>query len=67
MKRDGSTSKGRIKELHEFVGFGRKRCTEISSGDICAVVGIEGLKSVTPLQTRLNLKHLHQSLLMNLR
>ncbi len=44
MKRDGTSAKGRIKELHEFVGFGRKRCTEISSGDICAVVGIEGFE-----------------------
>ena len=44
MKRDGSTAKGRIKELHEFVGFGRKRSTEISSGDICAIVGIDGFE-----------------------
>jgi len=44
VKRDGSTQKGRIKELHEFVGFGRKRCTEMASGDICAIVGIEGFE-----------------------
>lgn len=44
MKRDGSTVKTRIKELHEFVGFGRKRCTEMSSGDICAMVGIDGFE-----------------------
>jgi GTP-binding protein len=44
MKRDGSQAKGRIKELHEFIGFGRKRCSEISSGDICAMVGIEGFE-----------------------
>lgn len=41
IKRDGSSHKARIKELHEFVGFGRKRCHEISSGDICAMVGID--------------------------
>jgi len=44
VKRDGQTFKCRIKELHEFVGFGRKRCTEMSSGDICAIVGIEGFE-----------------------
>jgi len=44
MKRDGTQVKGRIKELHEFVGFGRKRCSEMSSGDICAMVGIEGFE-----------------------
>jgi GTP-binding protein len=41
IKRDGSMIKCRIKELNEFVGFGRKPATEVSSGDICAMVGIE--------------------------
>jgi GTP-binding protein len=44
VKRDGRIVKSRIKELHEFIGFGRKRCTEVSSGDICALVGIEGFE-----------------------
>ena len=44
IKRDGTQQKARIKELHEFVGFGRKRCSEISSGDICAMVGIENFE-----------------------
>ena len=44
MKRDGQTVKSRIKELHEFVGFGRRRCAQIGSGDICAIVGIEGFE-----------------------
>lgn len=44
VKRDGRILKARIKELHEFVGFGRKRVSEMSSGDICAVVGIEGFE-----------------------
>jgi GTP-binding protein len=44
VKRDGKIVKSRIKELHEFIGFGRKRCTEMSSGDICAIVGIEGFE-----------------------
>lgn len=44
VKRDGRVVKARIKELHEFIGFGRKRVSEVSSGDICAVVGIEGFE-----------------------
>jgi GTP-binding protein len=44
VKRDGQIVKSRIKELHEFVGFGRKRCAEVSSGDICAIVGIDGFE-----------------------
>jgi GTP-binding protein len=44
VKRDGRIIKARIKELHEFVGFGRKRVSEISSGDICAIVGIDGFE-----------------------
>jgi len=44
VKRDGSQHKGRIKELHEFVGFGRKRISEVKSGDICAIVGIDGFE-----------------------
>ena len=43
-KRDGSVSRQRIKELHTFEGMGRKRVTEVSSGDICALVGIEGFE-----------------------
>ena len=37
--RDGSQEKTRIKELHTFTGMGR--ITEVSSGDICAIVGLE--------------------------
>jgi GTP-binding protein len=44
VKRDGQIQKSHIKELHEFVGFGRKRRTEMGSGDICAIVGIEGFE-----------------------
>ena len=39
--RDGSQEKTRIKELHTFTGMGRQRITEGSSGDICAIVGLE--------------------------
>ena len=40
-KKDGSVKKQRIKELHTFEGMGRKKVSEVSSGDICAVVGLE--------------------------
>lgn len=43
-RKDGSISKQRIRELHTFEGMGRKRVSEVSSGDICALVGIEGFE-----------------------
>ena len=43
-KRDGSVSKQRIKELHTFEGMGRKKVQEVSSGDICAIMGLEGFE-----------------------
>ena len=53
VKRDGKAVKCRIKELHTFTGLGRTRATEVSSGDICALVGIEGFEigdSIADLQ-----------------
>ena len=44
LKKDGSAVKQRIKELHTFEGMGRKKVSEVSSGDICALVGIEGFE-----------------------
>ena len=44
LKKDGSVVKQRIKELHTFEGMGRKKVTEVSSGDICALVGIENFE-----------------------
>mgnify|MGYP001252726464 CR=1 FL=1 len=44
VKRDGRNVKCRIKELHTFTGLGRTRDTEVKSGDICALVGIEGFE-----------------------
>ena len=43
-KRDGSFVKSKIKELHTFEGMGRAKVSEVSSGDICALVGIEGFE-----------------------
>ena len=44
MRKDGSISRQRIKELHTFEGMGRKRVSEVGSGDICALVGIDGFE-----------------------
>ncbi|RFS17165.1 translational GTPase TypA [Emticicia sp. C21] len=41
LKADGSAKKMRIKELHVFEGLGKARVTEVGSGEICAVTGIE--------------------------
>ena len=43
-KRDGSLIKSKIKELHTFEGLGRKKTNAVSSGDICAVVCVEGFE-----------------------
>jgi GTP-binding protein len=39
--RDGSKEKTKIKELHTFTGMGRQKTAEVSSGDICAIIGLE--------------------------
>ncbi len=39
--RDGTMEKTRIKELQTFEGMGRQKATAVSSGDICAVIGLE--------------------------
>ena len=39
--RDGTMEKTQIKEVHTFEGMGRQKTTEVESGDICAVVGLE--------------------------
>ncbi|NNF32290.1 MAG: translational GTPase TypA [Flavobacteriaceae bacterium] len=44
VKRDGTISKSKIKELHTFEGLGRKKVTEVHAGDICALVGLEGFE-----------------------
>ena len=44
VKRDGSISKSRIKELHTFEGLGRKKVQEVIAGDICAIIGVEGFE-----------------------
>ncbi|MDE6229586.1 MAG: translational GTPase TypA, partial [Muribaculaceae bacterium] len=44
IKKDGTSVKQRIKELHTFEGMGRKKVSEVKSGDICALVGIENFE-----------------------
>lgn len=41
-KRDGSIKKVKIKELNVFEGLGRVKVESVSSGEICAITGIEG-------------------------
>ena len=41
VNRNGEQSKMKIKELHTFEGLGRRKTDSVSSGDICAIVGLE--------------------------
>ena len=40
----GTIKKVKIRELQVFEGLGRAKATEVSSGEICAVTGIEGFE-----------------------
>jgi GTP-binding protein len=42
--RDGTQEKTKIKELHTFVGMGHQRISELSSGDICALIGLDNFE-----------------------
>ncbi len=42
--RDGTFEKTRIKELHTFEGMGHAKTSEVSSGDICAIIGLENFE-----------------------
>ena len=44
VKRDGRIVKTKIKELYTFEGMGRLKVQEVATGDICALVGIEGFE-----------------------
>ncbi len=44
VKRDGQIIKQRIKTLQTFTGLGRTEVNSVSSGDICAIIGIEGFE-----------------------
>ncbi len=38
---DGTIKKPKIKELYVFEGMGKRKVTEVLTGDLCAVVGLE--------------------------
>ena len=44
VKADGTVTKTRIKELFIFEGLGRKKVQSVQTGDICALVGVEGFE-----------------------
>lgn len=44
VKREGGTEKSRIKELFVFEGVGRKKVKEVTAGNICAIVGLDGFE-----------------------
>ncbi|MBL7845081.1 MAG: translational GTPase TypA [Cyclobacteriaceae bacterium] len=45
VKRDGKTiTKSRIKDLYVFEGFEKQKVDSVSSGEICAIVGLEGFE-----------------------
>jgi GTP-binding protein len=41
---DGAFKRNKIKELHVFEGLGKVKVTEVASGEICAITGIEGFE-----------------------
>ncbi len=43
-KADGSIKRVKIKELHVFEGLGKQKVTEVASGEICAITGIDGFE-----------------------
>lgn len=44
IKRDGTVVKSRIKSLNTFTGLGKAEAESVASGDICAIVGIDGFE-----------------------
>ncbi|MEI6408406.1 MAG: translational GTPase TypA [Bacteroidota bacterium] len=44
VKKDGTIQKHRIKQLFVFDGLAKKETTEVSAGDICAIVGVDGFE-----------------------
>jgi GTP-binding protein len=44
IKRDGTTTKGKLKELYAFEGMGKVKVQEVKAGEICALVGLEGFE-----------------------
>ncbi len=52
-KRDGTVQNHKVKELFIFEGMGKKKVSEVSAGDLCAIVGMEGFnigETITDLE-----------------
>lgn len=43
-KKDGTVSRQKVKELRTFEGMGQKHVESVASGDICAIIGIDGFE-----------------------
>lgn len=43
-RRDGSVVRQKIKELNTFEGLGRAKAESVSSGDICAIIGLDSFE-----------------------
>jgi GTP-binding protein len=44
IKRDGSRTQGKIKELFVFEGLQKQKIERVGAGDICAITGLEGFE-----------------------
>lgn len=44
IKRDGSVSKQKIKELFVFEGFNKKMVNEVDNGEICGIIGLDSFE-----------------------
>lgn len=44
LAQEKKTVKGKVKELYEFEGLGKKKVQEVQAGDICAVVGFDAFQ-----------------------
>ena len=42
--RNGEKEKTKIKELNTFTGMGRQKISQVESGDICAIIGLENFE-----------------------
>lgn len=44
LKRDGSVTRSKVKELFSFSGLGKVKVSSVTSSDICAIVGLDGFE-----------------------
>jgi GTP-binding protein len=44
ISREGEIKKSKIKELYVFEGLGKAKVDEVSAGELCAIVGLEGFE-----------------------